>query len=166
MAFMLKSVSSEDSKDQNGLNGEATEGASACNAENVAAKPTENATEKTEEGVPENANEKDSNNERISEESEEGDVKVDDKTSESCKNGKEDEGKDKISANKDNKDVVLREDLKAVFQKFGTVKVCVFRTAYLMTLLLCKCVLYMAVIINPWISSILTVEVTVMDFLP
>lgn len=32
----------------------------------------------------------------------------------------------KLSADmyKDNKDVVLREDLKSVFQKFGTVKVC------------------------------------------
>ena len=33
----------------------------------------------------------------------------------------------KTSANmyKDNKDVVLREDLKSIFEKFGTVKVCV-----------------------------------------
>lgn len=33
------------------------------------------------------------------------------------------EGKTNIAAYKDNKDVVLREDLKSIFQKFGTVKV-------------------------------------------
>lgn len=34
------------------------------------------------------------------------------------------EEKSTISSYKDNKDVVLREDLKSVFGKFGTVKVC------------------------------------------
>lgn len=33
------------------------------------------------------------------------------------------EGKSTFAANKDNKDVVLREDLKSAFEKFGTVKV-------------------------------------------
>lgn len=36
------------------------------------------------------------------------------------------EEKPNIAAYKDNKDVVLREDLKSIFQKFGTVKVFIF----------------------------------------
>lgn len=36
---------------------------------------------------------------------------------------KETDGKNSAAAHKDNKDVVSREDLKCVFEKFGTVKV-------------------------------------------
>lgn len=35
----------------------------------------------------------------------------------------EKEGKSAIATYKDNMDVVMREDLKGIFQKFGTVKV-------------------------------------------
>ena len=39
------------------------------------------------------------------------------------KKSKETDGKNSAAAHKDNKDVVSREDLKCVFEKFGTVKV-------------------------------------------
>lgn len=61
---------------------------------------------------------------------EESEPKVDVKPADS-EEGEEDKnsplnGEKKTSADmyKDNKDVVLREDLKSVFEKFGTVKVC------------------------------------------
>lgn len=131
VAFTLKSKSLEDESKQSGSNEHVCDadvsktngGESVTNGSEEADK----AAESVKNGVVENVEE------TKEEETPEGTLdkegkenEGDEKSSESAdkKNGEKaaPEGKNAVESYKDNMDVVIREDLKAVFQKFGTVK--------------------------------------------
>ncbi|PSS01185.1 La protein [Actinidia chinensis var. chinensis] len=137
IAFKLKSMSAEGSAEKNGEHEPAKENHDVRKSDGEPDSML-NATEETEEKVLEHANGDEENpEENIEKASEE---KVNEKTSlegdgketndgENLaspieEDGNKEAGKEKPTAAsyRDNKDVVLREDLKAVFQKYGTVK--------------------------------------------
>ncbi|KAK6912713.1 RNA recognition motif domain [Dillenia turbinata] len=124
VAFTLKSTSAKMSAEQNGTHEAANDDGAACITEK-AVEPTGDAAEVSEEKSLNNGN-----NGETKSTKEENDV-VDEyaeKPSDSSaeKGGEEEEKraeqKSKFDSYKDNEDVVLREDLKGVFEKFGTVK--------------------------------------------
>lgn len=126
VAFALKRNSSEGSAKQNGTD-EPTNGST--NGEDIGS--SENATEETvqksedtnadnndEETPAENVDNK-SDLETNEKETKEGEKPSEDSVAED----EENKEKSNATAFKNNKDVVMREDLKSVFQKFGNVKV-------------------------------------------
>ncbi|GLT25433.1 hypothetical protein SLA2020_005620 [Shorea laevis] len=100
VAFTLKSVSAGDSSDQNRSDKSSKD----------------DATEGNEQKLLENDNDKEKN------EGVELDTKDGDKSSDSPTEKDEDMEEKPVSAFKNDMNVVMREDLKDVFQKFGTVK--------------------------------------------
>ncbi|CAK9166112.1 unnamed protein product [Ilex paraguariensis] len=135
VAFTLKSILAEGSAEQNGIQELASDIVDGRKSGETDS--TENDTKSTEQKVSEDVKDDEENNGENVEMSEE---KGDEKSSlepEGQENGdgeksldnpiqKDDQatGEKKSTAElyKDNKDVVIREDLKSVFQKFGTVK--------------------------------------------
>ncbi|CAN4076544.1 unnamed protein product [Withania somnifera] len=134
IAFKLKRISAESSTEQNGNHKTASESASAPETEGNKDATKDN-VEVTAEKVPEDIKDEE-NNENIEKGDEkdaedgsgETDVQNLEVAEKSMDNPTEDdeqapaEEKLSIAACKDNKDIVMREDLKSVFQKFGTVK--------------------------------------------
>ncbi|KAM3282294.1 la protein 1 isoform X1 [Capsicum chacoense] len=112
IAFKLKRISAESSTEQNGNHKPATESASAPETEGNKDSTKDN-VEVTDEKVPEDIKDED-NDEKVDKEDPE-DGSEDDEQAPA-------EEKLSVAACKDNKDIVMREDLKSVFQKFGTVK--------------------------------------------
>lgn len=101
ISFKLKHKSGENTADQNG---EACENGK---EDNVTDKGTNQGEEKSSENV----------------EKEEGKGKGAENVSEGTKENASDREKLSAAFNKDNKDVVLREDIKNLLQQFGTVRV-------------------------------------------
>ncbi|PIM98998.1 hypothetical protein CDL12_28510 [Handroanthus impetiginosus] len=135
VAFNLRSISGEDSTKQNG-NHEPTGDKADVPKKDEEQDNTQINAEETEQKISEADTDTKSNVESAGKgEEEEADktgAEVEAQESEDAEksteipNEKEDQGsgeeKKNITAYKDNQDVVLREDLKKVFQKFGTVK--------------------------------------------
>ncbi|KAJ8555376.1 hypothetical protein K7X08_012872 [Anisodus acutangulus] len=134
IAFKLKRISAESSTEQNGNHKPATESASAPETEANKDKTKDNA-EVTDEKMSEDIKDEDSNENDDTgdkKDAEDGSGETDVQNSEvaekSVDSPTEDdeqapaEEKLSIAACKDNKDIVMREDLRSVFQKFGTVK--------------------------------------------
>lgn len=127
IAFKLKRISAESSTEQNGNHKPATE--------SITAPETEGNEDTTKDNVEvtEDIKDEDNNEKGKKKDAEEGSGETDVQNPEvavkSMDIPTEDdeqapaEGKLSIAACKDNKDIVMREDLKSVFQKFGTVKV-------------------------------------------
>ncbi|XP_057434673.1 la protein 1 [Lotus japonicus] len=109
IAFKLKSISDEVPSEQNGVDQQANDNAVVSKTDEKI--PSEITSEKNDEKVSENVDNDEENNE----------IKDGKKTQDEEKNPKADE-KLSAAACKDNMDVVLREDLKRVFEKFGAVK--------------------------------------------
>lgn len=139
VSIKLKKISEEGSTEQNGDQAPATE-----NVE-VPAVAEAQATTEDDKELTEVKESKDEENP----ENGEGDDSVENEVQESEASGKsvespmekdDDEAakqeKPNISACKDNKDVVLREDLKTLFQKFGHVKVICFTIFWILCCLL------------------------------
>ncbi|KAG4954232.1 hypothetical protein JHK87_039826 [Glycine soja] len=109
IAFKLKSISDEVPSSQNNIDKQA-------NGSNFVSKtdqqnPSEIAAKDSDQKISENVeNYKENNGVSFGKETQ-GEEK-----------SKETDGKNSAAAHKDNKDVVSREDLKCVFEKFGTVK--------------------------------------------
>ncbi|CAN4128186.1 unnamed protein product [Withania somnifera] len=134
IAFKLKRISSESSTEQNGNHKTASESASVPETEGNKDAKNDN-VEATAEKVPEDI-ENEENNENIEkgdkkdaeDGSGESDVQNPEVAEKSMDSPTEEDGqalaeeKLSVAACKDNKDIVMREDLKIVFQKFGTVK--------------------------------------------
>ncbi|CAK9312935.1 unnamed protein product [Citrullus colocynthis] len=130
VAFTLKSMSSESSAEENGSNGVAADKTECKIDEGLDS--SKNDSEKTEqieanmskdEEIKESADDKngeaEQKNDSVNEESPEGEEQsVDDP------NDEHEKAEEKLTAvkSKNNMNVVSREDLKAVFQKFGSVK--------------------------------------------
>lgn len=125
VAFALKRISGEGATEKNGTHEPANDNTNACRTDG------NNTTEETvlsEDVKAENKDDKipgedvDNKNDLKSEEKEnkEGGKASEDPVAESEENG---EKSNAAATYKDNMDVILREDLKAVFGKFGTVKV-------------------------------------------
>lgn len=110
IAFKLKSISDEVPSEQNGVDQQANDNAVVSKTDEKI--PSEITSEKNDQKVSENADNDEENNE----------IKDGKNTQDEEKNPKADE-KLSAAACKDNMDVVLREDLKRVFEKFGAVKV-------------------------------------------
>ncbi|KAK9273058.1 hypothetical protein L1049_017865 [Liquidambar formosana] len=137
VAFTLKSKSAGGSSEQNGTQEGANADKDVCGTD-IQVDSTDNVTEETEHKVSKDVNNEEQNSGENIEESKE---KSDEKTS-SESEGKETEDGEKstegaiqkgeekptgeenstAAAYKDNMDVVLREDLKSAFEKYGTVK--------------------------------------------
>ncbi|KAA8525294.1 hypothetical protein F0562_007149 [Nyssa sinensis] len=137
VAFTLKSMSTGGSAEQIGSHEPTNDNADVLKTDG-GPESTENVTEQVEHKVSDDIKDDEENPKENIEESEE---KVDEKTG-SESEGKEPENGEKsldsaiqkdekeakveeksaAAVYKDNKDVVLREDLKSIFQKFGTVK--------------------------------------------
>lgn len=125
IAFALKSKLAGGSAEQNGAQEPANGDANACEADG-GSNSSENTTKENEQTVPENVKTDDENNvDHVDGDngSESTVIKTGEEKSSEDSNEKE-EGKEKPNpaASKDDKNVVLREDLKAVFERFGTVK--------------------------------------------
>lgn len=134
LAFTLKSKLLEEDSKQNGSDEHASEaevsktngGESVANGSEEADKASvndkngavENVEETMEEVCPESIEKEEKETEGDKKSSESADKKDGDKAAPG--------GKSAIESYKNNMDVVIREDLKAVFGKFGTVKVLVF----------------------------------------
>ncbi|KAJ6697970.1 hypothetical protein OIU79_011513 [Salix purpurea] len=125
IAFALKSKLAGGSAEQNGVQEPANGDANACEADG-GSNSSENTIKENEQKVPENVKTDDESNV----ENVDGDngcestvIKAGEEKSSEDPNEKE-EGKEKpnAAASKDDKNVVLREDLKAVLERFGTVK--------------------------------------------
>ncbi|CAA2959776.1 la 1, partial [Olea europaea subsp. europaea] len=119
VAFKLKRNSSGGSEEQNGT---------VAPVNNIGGSPKtdgeqdtpQNITEETDQNVSGDVDEgNDKDNVEENEENEEDTTGAENEVQESKGLGEE---KSTIADYKDNKDVVLREDLKSIFQKFGTVK--------------------------------------------
>ncbi|KAK6927386.1 La-type HTH domain [Dillenia turbinata] len=139
VAFTLKSTSAKKSAEQNGTHEAANDDGVACTTEK-AVEPAGDAAEVSEEKSLNDGNKgeikcTESTEEKIdvvdskngSETDAEGTEDAEKPSDSSAEKGGEEEEKNaeqksKADYYKDNKDVVLREDLKAVFKKFGTVK--------------------------------------------
>lgn len=136
VAFTLKAISNEGSAGK-GNNAEPADDNKNGSEANVKSDSKETDSKVTEHNVLDNVTDDDKNHENIIEESREkadvkphleGEEKEEDgeKSSQNDIRNEENEaaagGKNAAVMYKDEKNVVLREDLKAVFQKFGTVK--------------------------------------------
>ncbi|KAI3906671.1 hypothetical protein MKW92_013814 [Papaver armeniacum] len=109
ISFKLKHKSGEHTADQNGSQEAANGNGDACEKgkeDNVTDKGTNQCEEKSSENV----------------EKEEGEGKGAENVSEGTKDNASDREKLSAAFNKDNKDVVLREDIKNLLQQFGTVR--------------------------------------------
>ncbi|KAK4419986.1 La protein 1 [Sesamum alatum] len=131
VAFKLKSISAEDSTTQNGNHESVSDDADVSKKDEEQDKTKVNSeetgqdvTDMTTDHV-ENAG-KDEEEEAAKPGAETEVQEPEDAEKSPDQDDKEDqgtgEGKTNIASYKDNKDVVLREDLKSIFQKFGTVK--------------------------------------------
>ncbi|PON76512.1 Lupus La protein [Parasponia andersonii] len=129
VAFALKRISGDASAEQNGTNGPANDGTNACRTggndateETVLTEDvnTDNQVEKIPEENADNKNDLESNEKKTKE----GEKASVDPVAESEEN---EEKSNAAATYKDNMDVILREDLKGVFGKFGTVKFVDFR---------------------------------------
>ncbi|KAK2661183.1 hypothetical protein Ddye_007716 [Dipteronia dyeriana] len=129
VAFTLKNMSSEVSADKNGAQETANDGSSVCKTD-VEIESSEDATKESEK-----ASENVKSNEGKTEEKNGVDVKeIDAEDGEKSSQGSDEKGEEKedkgegkeeksaVATYKNNMDVVMREDLKSVFQKFGIVK--------------------------------------------
>lgn len=105
VAFTLKSSSDKDSTEKNGTPEETKKEAGDVNAEDGEKDNKENVDEKN------------------SLDGEEKKTEDGEKPSEGVKEGEKEEKLNAVETYKDNMDVVMREDLKILFGKFGTVKV-------------------------------------------
>ncbi|KAI3995993.1 hypothetical protein MKX01_037490 [Papaver californicum] len=118
ISFKLKHRSGERTADQNGSQEAANSNGDACEKgkeDNVTDKSTNQGEEKSSENVE--------NGERsLVVEKEEGEGKYAENVSEGTKEKASDREKLSAAFNKDNKDVVLREDIKNLLQQFGTVR--------------------------------------------
>ncbi|KAL2940056.1 La protein 1 [Bienertia sinuspersici] len=119
VAFKLNSKSAGDESKQNGSNG----GESVQNGSEEADKASEN----DKNGAAENVEEtKEEPTTESTSDKEEKETEIDEKSTQSADKKDGDkaapEGKNAVESYTDNMDVVIREDLKAIFQKFGTVK--------------------------------------------
>ncbi|KAK4388857.1 La protein 1 [Sesamum angolense] len=132
VAFKLKSISAEDSTTQNGNHESVSDDADVSKKDGEQDKTQVNSEETGQDVTDmttnhvENAG-KDEEEEAAKTGAEtEAQEPEDAEKSPDNQDDKEDqgsgEGKTNIASYKDNKDVVLREDLKSIFQKFGTVK--------------------------------------------
>lgn len=120
VAFTLKNKSAGCSEEKNGSHKPANDSSNACKPDGEP-DSSDNATAIESE---QKASENESSGEGKVEEKTELDGEDGDKSSDgSIEKVEEKEGKTSIDTYKDNMDVVMREDLKSVFQKFGTVKV-------------------------------------------
>ncbi|CAA3028521.1 la 1, partial [Olea europaea subsp. europaea] len=119
VAFKLKRNSSGGSEEQNGTVAPVNNIGGAPKTDGEQDTP-QNITEETEQNVSGDVDEgNDKDNVEENEENEEDTTGAENEVQESKGLGEE---KSTIADYKDNKDVVLREDLKSIFQKFGTVK--------------------------------------------
>lgn len=119
VAFTLKNKSAGCSEEKNGSHKPANDSSNACKPDGEP-DSSDNATAIESE---QKASENESSGEGKVEEKTELDGEDGDKSSDgSIEKVEEKEGKTSIDTYKDNMDVVMREDLKSVFQKFGTVK--------------------------------------------
>ncbi|KAL3500527.1 hypothetical protein ACH5RR_039620 [Cinchona calisaya] len=120
VAFKLKKISAEDATEHNGNHESA-----AVDVNTSKSEETQVDTVQTAEARDEQVN-TDENVEGVEEKDEETELRTSDDVdkSGSAKKNERDSSKEKstIASYMDNKDVVLREDLKSVFGKFGTVK--------------------------------------------
>ncbi|XP_051137745.1 la protein 1 [Andrographis paniculata] len=125
IAFKLKSISGKDSAEENA---NATNNNADATSKDVEENTAQAVSEEPGKGVSDDALEmEDAENNEEKEANETGDQETEDaEKSADIPDDKEaeasPEGKTDIAALKDSKDVVSREDLKAIFRKFGTVK--------------------------------------------
>lgn len=122
VAFAVKRISGEGSEKQNGTHEPASDKTDAGRA-GADLGSSDNATEETiqpsKEEIPRENVDNGNDSESDGKETKEGENSSENPVAE-----KEENGERRTAADyKDDMDVVLREDLKAVFQKFGTVKV-------------------------------------------
>ncbi|KAK6140939.1 hypothetical protein DH2020_025332 [Rehmannia glutinosa] len=135
VAFKLKKISAEDSSEQNVNNESMSDNANVSKKDGEQDKmqvsSEETKLEVSEDGTDtknhvENAEESEEKESDKAGAESEAKESGDTEKSPDIPNEKDDQGpgeqKRTIEAYKDNKDVVLREDLKSIFQKFGTVK--------------------------------------------
>ncbi|KAH7574228.1 hypothetical protein ACOSP7_008289 [Xanthoceras sorbifolium] len=127
-AFTLKSMSSEVSADENGAQETASADVSVCKPD-AEIESSENATEESEKASENVKSNEEKTDEKNGLDGKEVDGEDGEKSSEGSdeKGEKEDKGEEKeeksaVATYKNNMDVVMREDLKSVFQKFGIVK--------------------------------------------
>ncbi|KAL0394059.1 UNVERIFIED_CONTAM: La protein 1 [Sesamum latifolium] len=129
VAFKLKSISAEDSTTQNGNHESVSDDADVIKKDGEQDKTQVNSEETGQDVADTTTN----NVENAGKDEEEEAAKTGAETesqepedAEKSPDNQDDqgsgEGKTNIASYKDNKDVVLREDLKSIFQKFGTVK--------------------------------------------
>lgn len=131
IAFKLKRISAESSTEQNGNHKLATESITAPKTEGNEDTTKDN-VEVTDEKVTEDIKDEDNNEKGKKKDAEDGSGETDVQNPEVAvksmdiptEDGEQAPAEEKLSiaACKDNKDIVMREDLKSVFQKFGTVK--------------------------------------------
>ncbi|XP_011081824.1 la protein 1 [Sesamum indicum] len=132
VAFKLKSISAEDSTTQNGNHESVSDDAVVSKKDGEQDKPQVNSEETGQDvrdmttnhvenvGKDEEKEAAKTGAETEAQEPEDAEKSPDNQDdNEDQRSG---EGKTNIASYKDNKDVVLREDLKSIFQKFGTVK--------------------------------------------
>jgi len=138
IAFALKNKLAGGSAEQNGAQEPANDDANACDG---GSNSSENMTKENEQKVPENIKTDEENNgEEVDGDngSESTVIKTEEEKSSEDPNEKEEvKEKPNPAASKDDKNVVLREDLKAVFERFGIVKVLRFSFS------LCSCFLFL-----------------------
>ncbi|KAJ6862438.1 la protein 1-like [Populus alba x Populus x berolinensis] len=138
IAFALKNKLAGGSAEQNGAQEPANDDANACDG---GSNSSENLTNENEQKVPENIKTDEENNgEEVDGDngSESTVIKTEEEKSYEDPNEKEEvKEKPNPAASKDDKNVVLREDLKAVFEIFGIVKVLRFSFS------LCSCFLFL-----------------------
>ncbi|MED6110734.1 hypothetical protein PIB30_045595 [Stylosanthes scabra] len=116
IAFKLKSISDDFPSNQNAADQQANGNGNAHKTDGT--DPTQVAAGESDEKVSASADDDKEDNE----EKEGKETENEEKESESKEKGQEIDEKNSLAAYKDDKNVVLREDLKVVFQKFGTVK--------------------------------------------
>ncbi|KAJ4708033.1 La protein [Melia azedarach] len=122
VAFTLKNKSSGSSEDKNGSQEAADDNANTCKVDG-GPDSSEKPAEETEQNSSVNDNSEGKIEEKNELEGKEKDGEDAGKTSDgSGEKGEEKEEKSAIDTYKNNMDVVLREDLKSVCQKYGTVK--------------------------------------------
>ncbi|XP_021739211.1 la protein 1-like [Chenopodium quinoa] len=126
VAFTLKSKSSGDESKQNGSAEHASEAeVSKTNGGESVTNGTEEAdkaAESDKNGTVEDADEAATGTPDEEEKETEGEEKSSDSADKKDVEKAAPEGRNAVESYKDNMDVVIREDLKALFQKFGTVK--------------------------------------------
>ncbi|XP_042003567.1 la protein 1-like [Salvia splendens] len=119
VAFALKSLSAEDSTKQNDNHTELSENL------DVSMKDGEQDNEETKKEIPEAV--EDTKNHVEKDEEKEGDANAADTEAQQCEGDEKSadipkEERLTLAACKDNKNLVSREDLKSIFQKYGTIK--------------------------------------------